>query len=57
MFHAIERTSPKGPGYKYIGTCFQCGKTNLTLKDSREECPNPNNMTEEQSVLRAIRGK
>ena len=56
MFHAIERISPKGPGQKYVGRCWQCGKTDLTLADAQEECKNPTNMTADQSLMRAIRG-
>lgn len=52
--HAIERTSPKGPGAVFIGTCWQCGKTGLTLADAREPCDNIAALTEAESLLMAI---
>lgn len=55
-YHAIERTSPKGPGHKYIGTCWQCGKTGLTLDDAREPCENIAALTEDESLIMAIEG-
>ena len=53
MLHVIERTSPKGPGQKFIGTCRLCGKTGLTFAD-REPCPNPRGLTEEQALLDSL---
>lgn len=53
-YHAIERTSPKGPGQKYIGTCWQCGKTNLTLADACEPCENIACLTENESLMLAL---
>ena len=53
-FHAIERTSPKGPGSKFIGTCWQCGKIDLTLGDARERCENISQLTCEESLLVAV---
>jgi len=53
-FHAIERTSPKGPGQEFIGTCWQCGKTGLTWADAAEECENPAGLTEDESLLMAL---
>jgi hypothetical protein len=53
-YHAIERTSPKGPGQPFIGTCWQCGMTGLKASDALKECENPANLTQDESVLRAI---
>lgn len=53
-YHAVERTSPKGPGQKFIGTCWQCGKTGLTDADVFEPCENVSRLTEEESLLMAI---
>lgn len=55
-YHAIERVSPKGPGQKYIGTCWQCGETNLTLADATKPCGNISGLTETESLLMAITG-
>lgn len=55
-YHAIERTSPKGPGQKYIGTCWQCGKTGLTLADASEPCENIAGLTESESLIMAMKG-
>lgn len=54
--HALERTSPKGEGQKFIGTCFKCGRTGLAESAVFEECDNPSGMTEEQALLTAIAG-
>ncbi|RVQ10047.1 hypothetical protein [Sinorhizobium meliloti] len=55
-YHAIERTSPKGQGQKYVGTCWQCGKTNLTLSDATEVCENIAGLTEDESLIFAVDG-
>ena len=55
-YHAIERTSPKGPGQKFIGTCWQCGMANLTLADAQKRCENVANLTEDESLIMAIEG-
>lgn len=54
--HSIERTSPKGPGQKFIGTCVLCGTPNLTMADALKECPNQRGLTQEQAVVEAIKG-
>lgn len=53
--HDIIRTSPM-PG-KFIGTCQKCGKEGLTFSNMDEECPNPSGMTQDQSLLKAIKEK
>jgi hypothetical protein len=52
--HLIERTSPKGPGEKFIGTCRLCGQIGLTMKDVFEPCPNPEGVTKDGALLAAI---
>lgn len=55
-FHAIERTSPKGPGQKFIGTCLRCGKTNLPASAALLECPNDKGLTNDAALIAAIEG-
>lgn len=52
--HNIERTSPKGG--PFIGTCVLCGKPGLTSGQVNEFCANPNSVTQEESVMSAIKG-
>lgn len=52
--HALRRTSPTGPGQKFVGTCTQCGRTNLTMGDSLEYCDNPRGVSQDQSLLEAL---
>lgn len=52
--HAIERTSPKGPGTVFIGTCWQCGKTGLRAEDALKPCENVSRLTEAESLLMAL---
>lgn len=54
MKHNIERTSPKGG--PFVGTCVLCGTPNLKMEDAMEDCPNQRGMTEEESILEAIKG-
>ena len=54
MCHHIERTSPKGKGQKFIGTCRLCGATGLTFEDAAKPCPNPRGLTPDESLLEAI---
>lgn len=55
-FHAIERTSPKGPGQKFIGTCSLCGKPGLTFADMNEPCENVRGLTQDEALIEAIEG-
>ena len=52
--HAITRTSPKGE--KFVGTCFKCGQTGLTIGDAMKECPNVRGLTQDEALLEAIDG-
>jgi len=53
-FHALERTSPKGE--RFIGTCWQCGRSGLTLDDTFSRCENIAQLTEGESLIMAIKG-
>jgi len=50
--HSIERTSPKGE--RFVGTCWQCGRSGLTLSDMSEPCENVAGLTETESLVMAI---
>jgi hypothetical protein len=52
--HAIERTSPKGPGQPFIGTCRLCGKTGLPAIAALEPCENIRGLTQDEALLEAI---
>ena len=54
--HSIERTSPKGEGYKFIGTCRLCGTPNLTFANMDDECPNQRGLTADEALIEAIEG-
>jgi hypothetical protein len=57
VYHAVERTSPKGPGQTFIGTCRLCGTPNLTASAALEECPNQRGLTQDEALIEAITGK
>lgn len=50
--HSIERTSPKGE--PFVGTCWQCGRTGLTIAAMTEPCENIAGLTETESLLIAV---
>jgi hypothetical protein len=52
--HAIYRTSPKGPGQKFVGTCSKCGLTGLTFSDMNRPCENVRGTTQEEDLIEAI---
>lgn len=52
--HAVERTSPKGEGQKFIGTCRLCGKPGLTFADMNEPCENIRGLTSDEALLETI---
>lgn len=54
MAHALTRTSPKGPGEKFIGTCMKCGQTGIPLSSIEDRCENPANLTQEETLIIAI---
>lgn len=51
MSHALERTSPKGKGQKFVGRCIKCGKENLTFSDLQEICPAEGLVSDQQALL------
>jgi hypothetical protein len=54
--HALRRTSPKGPGQQFVGTCMKCGIPNLTLADvSKTVCVNPAGLDSGETLELAIR--
>lgn len=53
-YHTIDRTSPKGKGQPFIGTCRLCGKAGLTFADMNEPCENVRGLTEDEALLEAI---
>lgn len=58
MKHSIARTSPKGRGQEFIGTCVLCGKQGLRLtpEDMKEDCPNLRGLTRDEAVMEAVKG-
>jgi hypothetical protein len=54
MKHALVRTSPKGPGKPFLGTCTICGRKNLTVRESAEECDNPRGLSEGEALGEVI---
>lgn len=54
--HALSRTSPKGPGQPFIGTCMKCGIPNLTLAQANQPCVNPAGLNNDETLMLAIKG-
>lgn len=54
--HHIERTSPKGEGQEFVGTCRLCGTPNLRASDALKECPNQRGLSEEEALIEIIEG-
>lgn len=54
--HAIIRTSPKGEGQEFIGTCMNCGAENLTFADMNKYCENITGRTNDENIIAAIDG-
>jgi hypothetical protein len=52
--HALNRTSAKGG--PFIGTCYQCGQTNLPAAAVSWPCENPANLTQGEALMVAIAG-
>jgi hypothetical protein len=57
MKHHVERTSPKGPGSPFIGTCRLCGKTGLRASAALEDCENVRGLTVEHAMVEIISGE
>lgn len=44
-------------GEEFVGTCWQCGKKGITLKQFvAEECENPAGFTQDESLILAVEG-
>lgn len=56
MKHHVERTSPKGPGQDFIGTCRLCGKTGLKASAALEDCENVRGLTADEALVESITG-
>lgn len=55
--HALTRTSPKGKGQPFIGTCIKCGIKGISLDEvSRSECVNPAGLNNAETLTLAIKG-
>lgn len=51
--HIIDRTSPKGKGMPFFGTCRLCGQEGLTPADVDKPCSG-NTMSADETVLQAL---
>ena len=51
MTHAVIRTSPTGPGQKFIGRCSKCGEEGLGLGGALIECPADGIVSDSQALL------
>ena len=56
-YHVLERTSSKGKGKPFVGKCILCGKENLLPKAIWEECSNPNKVSSDIALIKAITHK
>jgi hypothetical protein len=54
--HSLRRTSPKGPGQKFIGVCVLCGTPNLSLADMGAPCANQRGLTAGEALSEQIKG-
>lgn len=53
-FHVVERTSPKGPGQKFIGTCRLCGMRDLPASAALELCENWRGLSKDKALIETI---
>jgi hypothetical protein len=56
MKHHVERTSPKGPGSPFVGTCRLCGMTGLKASAALEECENVRGLSADEALIEAVTG-
>lgn len=56
MKHHVERTSPKGPGMPFIGTCRLCGRPGLKASAALEDCENVRGLTAEEALVETVLG-
>lgn len=52
--HSLRRTSPKGPGQAFLGTCTKCGTDNLPVQAVSWPCVNPANITQDEALIIAV---
>ena len=52
--HVLERTSPKGEGQQFVGTCIRCGCQGLGERAVFEECDNVSGMTYEEALRNVL---
>lgn len=57
MSHAITRTSPTGPGQKFIGKCTKCGQTGLTMASVLKPCPQDHVISDADALINIIEEK
>lgn len=57
MKHHVERTSPKGPGMPFIGTCRLCGKSGLKASAALEDCENVRGLSAEEAFVETVTGE
>ena len=55
MGHALIRTSAKGKGCKFIGTCTKCGKENLPMTAVHESCPQDEIVSDAAALVQILR--
>lgn len=55
-YHVVNRTSQKGVGQPFIGTCALCGKTGLRASAALEFCENVRCLSRDDAVIEAITG-
>lgn len=53
-YHVLERTSPKGPGQKFIGVCTRCGEKDLPMSAVHQECANIRGVSDDDALVEAI---
>jgi hypothetical protein len=57
MKHHVERTSPKGHGQTFIGTCRLCGKSGLEASAVLEDCENVRGLSVEEALIETVTGE
>ena len=54
MSHALIRTSPKGKGQEFIGTCMKCGEPDLSFEAAREPCPKDEVVSDAEALIEIL---
>ena len=55
MSHALIRTSPKGKGCKFLGTCTKCGEENLPMTAASEPCPQDSIVSDAAALVQILK--